>query len=84
MRSYPDIRFIPFACSESGTLGGHATAFLTGLAKQATASKGMHVRKLLASWCRKVSLAVHVAHADNDLRGLSAATNGVGGRFFLG
>jgi hypothetical protein len=28
---------------------------------------------LLALWPRKVSLAVHVAHADNVLRGLSAA-----------
>jgi hypothetical protein len=50
---------------------------LTELTKQATASKGMHMGKLLASWRRKVSLAVHVAHADNVLRGLSAAANGV-------
>jgi hypothetical protein len=35
----------------------------------------MHVGKLLASV--KVSLAIHVAHADNVLRGLSAAANGV-------
>jgi hypothetical protein len=33
--------------------------------------------KLLASWRRKVSLAVHVPHADNVLRGLSAAADGV-------
>jgi hypothetical protein len=33
--------------------------------------------KLLASRRRKVSLAVHVAHADNVLRGLSAAADGV-------
>jgi hypothetical protein len=72
----PDIRFIPFAVTEF-TLGGHATAFLTGLAKQAAASKGMHVGKLLASWRRKVSLPVHVARADNVLRGLSAAADGV-------
>jgi hypothetical protein len=37
----------------------------------------MHVGKLLASWRRKVSLAVHVAHADNVLRGLSAVADGV-------
>jgi hypothetical protein len=42
--------------------------------QQAAASKGVHVDKLLASWRRKVSLAVHVAHADNVLRGLSATT----------
>jgi hypothetical protein len=29
MRSRPDIRFIPFAVTEFGTLGGYATAFLT-------------------------------------------------------
>jgi hypothetical protein len=37
----------------------------------------MHVGMLLASWRRKVSLAVHVAHANNVLRGLSAAADGV-------
>jgi hypothetical protein len=63
--------------TEFGTLGGHATAFLTELAKQAAASKGMHVGMLLASYRRKVSLAVHVAHTDNVLRGLSAAEDGV-------
>jgi hypothetical protein len=46
-------------------------------AEQAAASKGMHVGKLLASWRRKVSLAVHVAHADNVLRGLSAVAHSV-------
>jgi hypothetical protein len=49
VRSRPYILFIPFAVTEFGTLGGHATAFLTELAKQAAASKGMHVGKLLAS-----------------------------------
>jgi hypothetical protein len=77
VRSRPDIRFIPFAVTEFGTLGGHARALLTELAKQASASKGMHVGKLLASWRRKVSRAVHVAHTDNVLRGLSAAADGV-------
>jgi hypothetical protein len=80
VRSRPDIRFIPFerfAVSEFGTLGGHAMTFLTGLAKRAAASKGMHMGSLFACWRRKVSLAVHVAHADNDLRGLSAAAYGV-------
>jgi hypothetical protein len=77
-RSRPDIRFIPFHVTEFGTLGGHATAFLTEMAKQATASIGMHVGKLLASWRPKVSLAVHVAHAENVLRGLSAAADGAG------
>jgi hypothetical protein len=76
-RSRPDIRFNPFAVPEFGTLGGHATAFLTELAKQAAVSKGMHVGKLLASWRRKVSLAVHVAHADTVLRGFSAAAHGM-------
>jgi hypothetical protein len=33
VRSRPDIRFIPFAVTEFGTLGGHATAFSTELAK---------------------------------------------------
>jgi hypothetical protein len=41
----------------------------------AAASKGMNVGKLLASWRRKVSLAVHVAHADNILRGSSSAAD---------
>jgi hypothetical protein len=77
VRSRPDIRFIPFAVTEVGTLGGHATAFLTEMAKHAAVSKGMHVGKLLASLRRKVSLAVHVAHADNVLRGLSAPAYGV-------
>jgi hypothetical protein len=36
VRSRPDIRFIPFAVTELGTLGGHATAFLTELAKHAS------------------------------------------------
>jgi hypothetical protein len=69
VRSRPDVLFIPFAVTEFGTLSGHATPFLTELAKHAAASNGMHVGKLLASWRRKVSLAVHVAHADNVLRG---------------
>jgi hypothetical protein len=78
VRSLPDIRFIPLAVTDSGTFGGHAsTAFLTELAKEATASKGVHVGKLLASGRRKISLAIHVAHADNVLRGLSAAADGV-------
>jgi hypothetical protein len=84
VRSRPDIRFIPFAVTEFGALGGHATAFLTELAKQAAASEGMHVGKLSASWRRKVSLAVHVAHADNALRGFSARRTWCGGRSFLG
>jgi hypothetical protein len=49
VRSRPDIRFIHFAVTEFGTLGAHATAFLTELAKQGAASKGMHVGKVLAS-----------------------------------
>jgi hypothetical protein len=49
VRNRLDIRFIPFAITEFGALGDHATAFLTQLAKQAAASKGMHVGKLLAS-----------------------------------
>jgi hypothetical protein len=77
VRSRIDIRFITFAVTEFGTLGGHATAFLMELAKETTASKGMSVGKLLASWRPKVSHAVHVAHADNVLRGLSAAADGV-------
>jgi hypothetical protein len=48
VRTCPDIRFIPFAVTEFGTLGGHATAFLMEVAKHATASKGMHVGKFLA------------------------------------
>jgi hypothetical protein len=39
VRSRPDIRFIPFAVMKFGTLNGHATAFLTELAKQVAASK---------------------------------------------
>jgi hypothetical protein len=65
VRSRPNIRFIPFAVTELGTLGGRATAFLTELAKQVAASKGMHVGELLALWRRKVSLAFHVSRADN-------------------
>jgi hypothetical protein len=67
----PDIRFIRFTITELCTLGGHATAFLTELAKHAAASKGMHVGKVLASWRRKTSLAVHLSYADSVLRGLS-------------
>ena len=37
----------------------------------------MRVGKLLASWRRKVSLAVHITHADSVFRGLSAAADGV-------
>jgi hypothetical protein len=37
----------------------------------------MHVGKLLASSRRKVSLAVHIAQADNVLSSLSAAADGV-------
>jgi hypothetical protein len=81
VRSRPDIRFIPFAVTEFGTLGCHATAFLTELDNHAAAFKGMHVGKLLASWRRKVSLAVHATHADDVLRGLSAAANGVEAAF---
>jgi hypothetical protein len=33
VRSRPDIRFIPFAITKFGTIGGHATAFLMELAK---------------------------------------------------
>jgi hypothetical protein len=77
VRSRPDVRFIHFAVTEFGTLGGHATAFLTELDKKAAASKGMNVGKLLASCRRNVSLAVHIAHADNVLRGLSEAADGV-------
>jgi hypothetical protein len=76
VRSRPDIRFIPFAVTGFGTLGGRATAFFTELSKHVATSKGMHVGKLLAFWRRNVSLAVHVAHAD-VLRGLSAAEDGV-------
>jgi hypothetical protein len=76
VRSRPDIRFIPFAITDFSTLGGHATAFLTELAKLANL-QGMHVGKLLASKRRKFSLAVQVAHADNVLRGLSATADGV-------
>jgi hypothetical protein len=32
-RSQPDIRFVPFAVTEFSALSGHATAFLTQLAK---------------------------------------------------
>jgi hypothetical protein len=52
-------------------------AFFAKLAKQAVASKVVHVGKLTASWRRKVSLAVHVAHAENVLRGIFPAADGV-------
>jgi hypothetical protein len=77
VRSCPDIRFIPFKVTDFGTLGGHGTAFLTEMAKHAATSRGMHVGKLFASRRRKVSLDVHIAHAGNVLRGLSAAAYGV-------
>jgi hypothetical protein len=75
VRSRPDIRLIPFAITEFSALGGHATALLIEFDRQAAASKGMHVGKLLASWRRKVSLVAQVAHADNNLRGLPAAAD---------
>jgi hypothetical protein len=80
VRSRPDSRFVPFAVTEVGALGGHATGCLNELAKEEVASKGMHVGKLLVSWRRKVSLAVHVAHVDNVVRGLcgEAASSCVG------
>jgi hypothetical protein len=34
VRSRTDIRFIPFALTEFGTLGGHATEFLSELARK--------------------------------------------------
>jgi hypothetical protein len=77
VRSRLDARFIPFVVTEFVALGGHATVFLILLTWQATTCKGMHVGKLLASWRRKVSLAVHAAHTDNVLRGLSAAADDV-------
>jgi hypothetical protein len=40
VRNRPDIRFIPFAVTEFGVLGGHAMAFFIELARQATASTG--------------------------------------------
>jgi hypothetical protein len=43
----------------------------------AAASKGLDVGKLLAYWRREVSFDVHVAHADNALRGLSGAADDV-------
>jgi hypothetical protein len=43
----------------------------TELAMHGVSPKGMHVGMLLASWHQKVSIAVHVAHVDNVLRGLS-------------
>jgi hypothetical protein len=75
VRSGPDFRFIPFAVTGFGALSGHATALLNEVAKHATASKGMHVGKFLASWSRMVFIAVHVAHLDKFLRGLSAAAD---------
>jgi hypothetical protein len=45
VRSRPDIRFIHFAVTEFGTYGGHATAFLTEVAKETSASKAMLVGK---------------------------------------
>jgi hypothetical protein len=50
--------------------------FFTGTRYDA-AFEGMHMGKLLASCRRKVSLAVHVAHVCNVLRGLSAAADAV-------
>jgi hypothetical protein len=47
------------------------------MAGQAAVSKEMHVGKLLASLPPKVLLAIHVAHANNVSRGLSAAADGV-------
>jgi hypothetical protein len=78
VRSRPDIRFISSVVTEFGTLGGHATAFLTELAKRTATSKWMPVGRLLASSRRRVSVAVHVAHADNVLRGVEAASSTVG------
>jgi hypothetical protein len=40
-------------------------------------SKGVNVGMLFASWRRKVSLAVHVTHANSVLRSMSAAADGV-------
>jgi hypothetical protein len=77
VRSRHVTRFIPFAFTEFGALGDHTTAFYTEVARHAAASNEIHVGKLLASWRREVSLAVHVAHADIVLRGLSAAADDV-------
>ena len=49
------------------------------MAKQVAASQGMHVGKLLASLRRRISLAVHIAHADNVLRGAASAAESVAG-----
>jgi hypothetical protein len=77
VRSRPEIHLIPFVVTEFGTLGSHATGFLTELAKEEAASKGMHVGKLLAFLRLMVYLAVQVARADNVLRGFSAVACGV-------
>jgi hypothetical protein len=78
MRSRPDIRFIPLAITEFGALGGHATAFLTELAKQASSRLYRDARgQVVGLLAAKVFLVVHVAHADSVLSGLSAATGGV-------
>jgi hypothetical protein len=49
VRSRANIRFIPLAVGEFGTLGGRATAFFIELARYTNASKAVHVGKLLAS-----------------------------------
>jgi hypothetical protein len=45
-----------------------ATKLIVDVA-DAAASKGLHVGKLWASWCREKNLAVRVPHQDNALRG---------------
>jgi hypothetical protein len=84
VRNRPDIRFIPFAVTEFDTLGGDATAFLTELAKQAAASKGMHVGKFLASWRRKVSLSPSILLTRTTSCAVCPRRTRCGSRFFLG
>jgi hypothetical protein len=50
VRNRPDIRFISFAVTEFGTLGRHATAFLTELAKRAAAFEGIYVVMWAICW----------------------------------
>jgi hypothetical protein len=83
VRSRPDIRFIPFAVTEFGALGGHATAFSNELAKHATASKGMHVGKLLAPLRRK-GFSRRRCHSRGQRLARVVRRSGLwGGRFFL-
>jgi hypothetical protein len=84
VRSRPDIRFILFVVTEFGTLGGHATAFLTELAKHEAAPKWVHPGKLLAFGAERSLSRRPCCSRGQRLARFIRRRRQCGGWFFLG